>query len=365
MNSTARRPQSQQVLAPALRLLQEQGKTDPDPEICRTLLQEWYDHEPHQPAEPTADPTILIKCQRTFQRLRRKTERGSPPWNQWDELLRLVKLLQNRKTTQPEKGPRPVVGDNEQQSGLPTTVSQYLQRLQKHDKDLYKNPPVLPPPAVTVFPMRAAAVPKRNANSGRLHFVATPDADPATTQLIQVQFRPNTTPQEILRGGAFGGTYFRPIHSAVTNTFYSSSQRVLQDTVDPDWIAGLDPQTHLISTKYNAAVNQYGVKCGGSLGMWESSGWISDADPYGWFQWFCRFYQGRRSTDDARQIKRWLGVAGPKGRFKSQLCNKILAAGGGGLSRVDDNSISPVIRQSLLHWGLRITNEVLEQHRSK
>merc|ERR1712025_882347 len=78
------------------------------------------------------------------------------------------------------------------------------------------------------------------------------------------------------------------------------------------------------SQVYRKHINKYGVKCGGSLGMWESSGWISDSDPYGWFQWYCRFYNGRRCEDDSRQISRWLKSAGAKGRFRSQLCNKIL-----------------------------------------
>lgn len=98
-----------------------------------------------------------------------------------------------------------------------------------------------------------------------------------------------------------------------------------------------------------------------ALGMWESSGWISDADPYGWFQWYCRFYQGRRSSDDARQIARWKGVAGIKGRFRSQLCNKIIAAG----AKADDVSISPVIRQTLWHWGLEINEKVVEMHENR
>lgn len=98
-----------------------------------------------------------------------------------------------------------------------------------------------------------------------------------------------------------------------------------------------------------------------ALGMWESSGWISDADPYGWFQWYCRFYQGRRSSDDARQIARWKGVAGKKGRFRSQICNKIIAAN----TRANDESISPVIRQTLFHWGLEVTDKVLELHKNR
>lgn len=117
----------------------------------------------------------------------------------------------------------------------------------------------------------------------------------------------------------------------------------------------------LTSVTYKNSVNKYGVKCGGSLGMWESSGWITDCDPYGWFQWYCRFYQGRRCADDARQISRWCKSAGPKGRFRSQLCNKILAAH----TSCDNRSISPVIRQTLLHWGLEITPDVLAKHRKR
>jgi hypothetical protein len=49
--------------------------------------------------------------------------------------------------------------------------------------------------------------------------------------------------------------------------------------------------------------------------------------PYGWFQWYCRFYLGRRSEDDARQIARGLQVMGPTGRFRTQLLNKILQHG--------------------------------------
>ena len=101
--------------------------------------------------------------------------------------------------------------------------------------------------------------------------------------------------------------------------------------------------------------------------MWESSGWISDADPYGWFQWYCRFYQGRRTSDDARQIQRWKGVAGIKGRFRSQLCNKLCKASAASnknklASVVTDISISPAIRQTLWHWALEITPRVLELH---
>jgi hypothetical protein len=143
----------------------------------------------------------------------------------------------------------------------------------------------------------------------------------------------------------------------VTNIAYRSED-VLADTVEPSWIAGLDAKKVLTRPVYDAKLNKYKVKCGGSLGMWESSGWISDADPYGWFQWYCRFFRGRRCDDDARQISRWNKSAGTKGRFRSQLANKCLKA------EVDatDISISPVIRQTLLHWGFELTPALLDAH---
>lgn len=240
------------------------------------------------------------------------------------------------------------------------TVAEYLDRLKRQSKDLYKNPPKLPPPTVEIYNADAyhiAQEPQRD-RSGRFCFEASLPSD--TFQIILKQFRPNRSPEEILRAGAFGGTYFRTITSAVTNQQYIGSQ-VVRDTLPESWRKGIiDEAKYLTSSKYRVEINKYLAKCGGSLGMWESSGWIADSDPYGWFQWYCRFFRGRRSSDDVRQIQRWMGVAGPKGRFKSQLCNKILAA----QTHVNDTSISPVIRQTLWHWGLEVTPEILQEHQA-
>jgi len=241
-------------------------------------------------------------------------------------------------------------------NSLPKTNTQYRARLVKYKAEIYKDPPVLPPVTMSIEPQKVA-LPKRNAKTGELTF---PPGNNTDTNKLLKDFHPNRTPQEVLEAGSFGGTYFRPIGSSVTNVYYKSYE-VIQDTLSPEWIQNLDVNRMLTSTTYRNAVNKYGVKCGGSLGMWESSGWIADCDPYGWFQWYCRFYQGRRSSDDQRQISRWNKSAGVKGRFRSQLCNKILAA----QTTAEDRKISPVIRQTLLHWGLEITPMILEAHKKR
>jgi len=244
----------------------------------------------------------------------------------------------------------------ESSEGLPSNTSAYKARLITQKKELYKDPPALPPSHILIEETWVKS-PKRDNRTGELTF--PPGQNEETNKLLK-EFRPNRTPEEILRSGSFGGTYFRPIVSAVTNRRYVPSE-VLKDTVLTEWIEGLDVKRMLTSSTYRAEVNKFGVKCGGSLGMWESSGWIGDSDPYGWFQWYCRFYRGRRSTDDPRQLSRWLKSAGPKGRFRSQLCNKIIAAN----THAGNAKISPVIRQTLLHWGLEVTESILERHRKR
>lgn len=68
------------------------------------------------------------------------------------------------------------------------------------------------------------------------------------------------------------------------------------------------------------------------------------------FYRYCRFYQGRRSSDDSRQVSRWSKCAGAKGRWKQNLVAKCLAKG----KTFDDESVSPVVRQTLQHWGYRL-----------
>ena len=75
-------------------------------------------------------------------------------------------------------------------------------------------------------------------------------------------------------------------------------------------------------------------------------------DPYGWFQWYFRYWLGRRSVDDERKIKRWKGIVS---RFKGKSIKMIKDVNG----KFNDYSISPRIRQILLHWGYRLTESDL------
>eukprot|EP01001_Neometanema_parovale_P008274 NODE_4555_length_1047_cov_118.136364_g4352_i0.p1 GENE.NODE_4555_length_1047_cov_118.136364_g4352_i0~~NODE_4555_length_1047_cov_118.136364_g4352_i0.p1 ORF type:complete len:268 (+),score=47.74 NODE_4555_length_1047_cov_118.136364_g4352_i0:58-804(+) len=180
---------------------------------------------------------------------------------------------------------------------------------------------------------KKAPAPTTRSTKGEVVFADFPD------------FRPNLTPEEVLRQGSFGGTYFRTIHSSVTKQTHSGAWKELPS----DWIKGLKVSTMLAAPwkSYDAGVNKYKVKSGQTLEAWEESGWIHPQDPFGWFQWYCRFYQGRRSEDDERQVSRWKKCCGARGRWKGNLVAKVLASG----KRHDDPSVSPVVRQTLHHWA--------------
>ena len=94
------------------------------------------------------------------------------------------------------------------------------------------------------------------------------------------------------------------------------------------------------SDYYDVNVNKYGVKTGTSLRFWKNKGWINKIDPYGWFQWYFRYWLGRRSKDDKRQINRWKKIVS---RFRGKLVKMIRDAG----CKFDDYSISPKIRHIL------------------
>ncbi len=160
------------------------------------------------------------------------------------------------------------------------------------------------------------------------------------------EFRPNLTPSEIFRLGSFGGTYWRPIYSHVTKNNYKNAHK----RYPKSWFKGMSPDKYT-SEQYDPTINKYGVKVGESLRYWETKKWITKYDPYGWVQWYCNFYMGRRCPDDERQIKRWEGVAGPNGRFRRRLINMIHEK----RTKWNDAAVSPKIRQTLQHWAYVLT----------
>jgi hypothetical protein len=120
-------------------------------------------------------------------------------------------------------------------------------------------------------------------------------------------FRPSLTPREMFLTGSFGGTHWRPIYSAVTRKRYTNQHKKEKDNKGKPCFRGISDEL-LCQSVYDKTINKYGVKCGSSLEAWEGSGWIHPQDPYGWVQWYTRFYYGRRTADDDRQIKRWKNI---------------------------------------------------------
>ena len=191
--------------------------------------------------------------------------------------------------------------------------------------------------------------PERDSKTGDLKFAKL---DGTFSEELLKRFTPNLTPEEILRMGSFGGTYYRPIYSSVVKKDFKDQHLEFEKY---GWFKNLDTNQYVTRSwdDYSKKINKYGVKAGTTLEAWESSGWITKYDPYGWFQWYCRFYYGRRCLDDERQINRWINYASEKGgRWRRRLiglCNKK-----DGIKSVNDYTVSPVIRQGLQHWGFEL-----------
>lgn len=172
------------------------------------------------------------------------------------------------------------------------------------------------------------------------------------------EFTPNLSPEEIFRLGSFGGTYWRPIYSSVTKKNYKN----VYLKYPKQWWKDI-PKNYLTQswTNYDKKINKYGVKVGQTLEAWEDKDWITRYHPYGWVHWYCDFFTGKRCADDERQIKRWIGIAGSRGRFRKWLVTMILKKNG----KWDDQSISPKIRQTLQHWGYHLTYNDFENEKKE
>lgn len=222
-------------------------------------------------------------------------------------------------------------------------------------------------------------------------------------------FRPNITPREVILLGSFGGTYFRPIRSGVTRKKHGKlkeeDKEVLKDKHKEFahwWRLKNRPLDSVFLTtpwhQYHRKINRYKKKAGQTLEAWEDKNWITSWEPYGWFQWYCRFYKRKiedqeksrdvtpeRRREDERQIGRWMAFTGHgdkegkgMGRWKRRLLNLMkdqlqVRMKGRPDSDLDkniqevlkDTKISPVIRQSLQHWGYQITKEDLKTYYKK
>lgn len=102
------------------------------------------------------------------------------------------------------------------------------------------------------------------------------------------EFKPELTPKEMLSLGVFGGKYMTDCQNEFPVDWYKQAK--------------LCPQFH------NPKLNYFGVNASQPLSLWRQKGWIHPNDPRGWFQWYCRYYMGRRHEDDQRQIRRWKAI---------------------------------------------------------
>ena len=131
-------------------------------------------------------------------------------------------------------------------------------------------------------------------------------------------FNPYFTPKQILDHGAFEGKYLNDCKNEFPKSWFRSGKFSL--SADP-------------------SVNYFNCKSRQSLQEWRRKKWIFKEDPRGWFQWYCRYYMGRRVPEmDMIQIKRWKAFVRHAGQIKKNC-------------KPQDLSCRPKQRQALLQWG--------------
>lgn len=132
------------------------------------------------------------------------------------------------------------------------------------------------------------------------------------------EFKPELTPKEMLELGVFDGNYADYDYAEFPKDWLDNAR--LNKTPDPK-------------------LNFFEVHASQPLKVWQDKGWVYNDDPRGWFQWYCRYYMGRRIPDeDARQIKRWKAIRRHVGQIK-----KYCSPG--------DLTCRRRQRQALLHWA--------------
>lgn len=131
-------------------------------------------------------------------------------------------------------------------------------------------------------------------------------------------FKPDLTPKEMLHLGIFGGKYMTDCKKEFPLNWFKKEK--------------------MCSEFHNPKINFFGVNASQSLSVWRKKGWIYHEDPRGWFQWYCRYYMGRRCADDARQISRWKAIK----RHVTQIKNNC---------KKGDVNCRKKQRQAVLHWA--------------
>ena len=132
------------------------------------------------------------------------------------------------------------------------------------------------------------------------------------------EFKPELTPAEMLKMGVFGGKYLTDCQHEFPISWFQEA-KLCSDFHDPN-------------------LNFFKVNASQSLAVWRKKGWIHPDDPRGWFQWYCRYYLGRRHEDDQRQISRWKAMS----RHLAQVKINCIYL---------DLSCRKKQRQALLHWA--------------
>ncbi len=131
-------------------------------------------------------------------------------------------------------------------------------------------------------------------------------------------FEPELTPAELLALGVFGGKYMTDCRAEFPASWWRRAK--------------LSPEHR------DATLNYFGVNASQPLSVWRKNGWIYRDDPRGWFQWYCRYYMGRRSLDDERQIRRWRQMKRHVAQIKQGCTPR-------------DLDCRKRQRQALLHWA--------------
>jgi len=133
------------------------------------------------------------------------------------------------------------------------------------------------------------------------------------------EFNPELTPKQMLEMGVFGGKYMTDCKKEFPKSWYKKAK--------------------LCHKFHDPKLNYFGINASKPLSYWQKKGWIYPLDPRGWFQWYCRYYMGRRiPEEDERQIKRWKAMKRHIGQIKKN-CDK------GNLECRKKQ------RQALLHWA--------------